>query len=168
MNRFIKKTGIGTLSLLLCIAGGLLLFGCTSSENVSAEEISTAVEISTADEISTAEEKVNQEIDYLNSPDSLKLQIAAQSFAKSYFSSDMDGVKLYLADANSAEVSEKNIYNNLEYLILKWSPKDIAAKATIDVQYQFLVKGADSAEYLGLSMKKIMDDWKVTDFYFEK
>lgn len=113
------------------------------------------------------EGKVNG-MDYLNSQDSIELQVIAQSFSKAYFSGNLEDVKLYLADKESAKVYEKNIYDNLQYMILKWKPEDIAVKTTIGMQYQFQEKGTDSADYLGLEMMKISDKWKVITFYLEK
>lgn len=178
MTQFNDKVSIGLCTLLICIIG-LSLFGCasirttqieTSPEIISTDKISSSEEqyVNETDKISTSEEQYVNRTDYLNSPESVKLQIIAQLFAKSYFSGDLEGVKLYLADVNSAEVYGENIYNDLEYMILKWFPEDIASKTKIDVQYQFLIKGEDSVTYLGLVIEKISNEWKVTGFYLEK
>lgn len=169
-----KRTGISqSIVLILVILNTLLLigifvlvlvFGTTKSE-----EVITPTEIVSEGEATNTNEgqKVNK-VDYLNSSESVKLQIVAQSFAKAYFSGNLEHVKLYLVDIKLAEVYSKNIYDNLQYMILKWEPEDIATQTRIGIQYQFQEKGTDSADYLGLDMIKISDEWKVDTFYLEK
>ena len=53
-------------------------------------------------------------------------------------------------------------------MVLKWFPEDIEAKTSIAVQYEFLVNGEDSVNYLGLTLNKISNEWKVTSFYLDK
>lgn len=104
----------------------------------------------------------------LNSPDSVAVQELLQTFVKAYFSQDLDMVKTCIANLDSAEVYEENVWDNLQSCVLKWNPEDLTDADTLSVQYQFQENGTDSASYLGIDLIKGVDGWKVSQWYLEK
>lgn len=169
-----KKNVKRFLRFFLLMAGGiilLLLIGNIAIKVINRKEPGHNPSVILTDKATVNPEEAtdtDNNVDYLNSPDSVALQKTAQAFAKAYFSRDEEEIKLYIADAESAETYESDIYDNLQYLTLKWNPEDLAAEAFIKLQYQFQTDGEDSASYLGLEMMKISEKWKVVTWYLEK
>lgn len=158
---------ISILGIFLILVGNFVMKDIISKR---ASDKTTLInpEMKEIDNATDQDDEKESKTDYLNSPESLEIQKVAQAFAKAYFSCDLEEVKLYLADVALAETYEENIYDNLEYLTLKWNPEDLATKTTISLQYQFQENGTDSATYLGMDMMKISDKWKITACYLEK
>lgn len=146
------------------------------------DETPTANDKQVEEQVVEADEElvpeVATQVDYLNSQESVEFQIVAQSFSKAYLSGDAESMKKYLGEVEGVEIFfrdvdnvtayKENVYGDLEYMILKWNPEDLATKTKMSVQYQFVVEGTDSADYLGLEMAKVSNEWKVIDYYIEK
>lgn len=117
--------------------------------------------------------KDNQKIytyssDFLNSTEGVKFQAATWRFAKAFFCSDKDEMKKYLKDGVEVKPYEKDVFLDIEYLILKWSLDSILTEDRIGASYQFHLEGEDSDAYLSLSMEQIDGEWKVASYGLEK
>ena len=111
---------------------------------------------------------MDQPQDSLNTVDSVQFQTVVQNFANAYFRSDPEEAARYSVIAeDEIEVYPEDIAEDLAYMVLKWNPEDLSDQP-VRVQYQWQVKGSDSADYLGLEVMKINDEWKVTLCYLEK
>lgn len=186
-----KKNGTTLLImalLLIFISSGLI--ACASNEvkseappQVSTESINLTSNLPTED-ISykldaearqvTSENQKNDDFKdfdtnyYLNRNESVLFQEATFKFAKAYFSSDKDEIKEYLADGVEPDVWKEDVYNKLSRLTLKWNPEELAEDKIMDVQYEFLLEGQESCNYLGMIFKYQNDKWTVQEYYLEK
>lgn len=106
--------------------------------------------------------------DFLNSTEGVKFQVTTWRFAKAFFCSDKAEMKKYLKDGIEADPYEKDVFLDIEYLILKWSLDSIWAEDRIGASYQFQLEGEDSDTYLSLSMEKVDGEWKVASYGLEK
>jgi hypothetical protein len=106
---------------------------------------------------------------FLRSKAGYDFQIASWKFAKAFLSGDAATMKHYLIDAESKDndCNTENRFGDVEFLILKLSPKDIGIDSVI-AEYEFVLKGEDSYTYLSLNMKKVNNEWKVVNYGLEK
>lgn len=102
--------------------------------------------------------------DWLNTPESVAMQIAAQQFATAFFTQDVEGMQALLFWGQPAEPYPEPI--TLSYTVLKWHPEDLAAGGEIEVSLQFQSEGSDTAHYLTLTLLKA-DGWQVTGYALE-
>ena len=102
--------------------------------------------------------------DWLNTPESVAMQIAAQQFATAFFTQDVEGTQALLFWGQPAEPYPEPI--TLSYTVLKWHPEDLAAGGEIEVSLQFQSEGSDTAQYLTLTLLKA-DGWQVTGYALE-
>ena len=102
--------------------------------------------------------------DWLNTPESVAMQIAAQQFATAFFTQDVEGMQALLFWGQPAEPYPEQI--TLSYTVLKWHPEDLAAGGEIEVSLQFQSEGSDTAQYLTLTLLKA-DGWQVTGYALE-
>lgn len=73
-----------------------------------------------------------------------------------------------MADGVEPEVWEKNVYDKLSRLILKWNPEELSTDKNMDVQFEFVLEGQDSCTYLGMVLEYQNDKWIVQEYYLEK
>lgn len=175
-----KKRRNGTIAFLTVLVSVVLIGGLVacSTQNAGVDNVEPdttpvnsdglVLETTPADsENSNTLRHYQSSSDFLNSPEGVKFQIAAQKFARAFFSADEEGMKEYLIDSNTAEPYE-DVFDDLEYLILKWSPSDIKSERIITASYEFKLAGEDSASYLSLEMEKVDNNWKVSFYGLEK
>ena len=111
---------------------------------------------------------LDQPQDSLNAVESVQFQTVVQNFANAYFRSDPKEAAQYSVIAEEEiEVYPEDISEDLASMVLKWDPEDLSDQP-VRVQYQWQLRGSDSADYLGLEVMKINDEWKVTLCYLEK
>lgn len=111
----------------------------------------------------------SHDLDVLNSPESVSLQIAAQKFARAYFRADDREMGEYLADLDTVEsYSDEDVYDDVDYMVLKWNPKDVLADKPVYVQYEYRLSGEDSVTYLFMEMIYVDGEWKVASYGLEK
>ena len=184
-----KHKNLPLIMLAVVLGSGIILWICVmliitlhspvkgTMEKVSVrEEEITLQEESFAESVPVLKEESGQETvesesapDYLNSPESVALQQTAQNFARAYFQSDRSKALEYAVIAEeNLEVWEKDVWDDLDYITLKWNPEKLAGEGAIEVQYEFRLRGEDSCNWLGLELMKIQDQWKVTNAYLEK
>ena len=110
------------------------------------------------------------DLDVLNSPESVSLQIAAQKLARAYFRADDQEMGEYLAaDLDTIEpYSDEDVYADVDYMVLKWNPKDVLSDEPVYVQYEYRFAGEDSVTYLFMEMICVDGEWKVTSYGLEK
>lgn len=169
-----RRHFIALISVLLLVT---LLIGCETSKDVlknSTISISTGAPIESANKnnsTSLSENTLGLELKekFLNSKEGHDFQVISWKFAKAYLSGDVSMMKNYLIDPENKEhyYNTENRFNNVEFLILKLSPKNINEDSVI-AEYEFLLKGEDSYTYLYLEMKRINNEWKVQYFGLEK
>lgn len=158
LDRNSKKEGTALLImvlLMILILSGLI--ACSSNRDGNPQE--------PAGTIQTNDRDTNY---YLNRNESVLFQEACLKFAKAYFSSDQDEIKELLADGVEPEVWNKDVYQQLSRLILKWNPEELATDKNMEVQYEFVIEGEDTAAYLGMILKYQNEKWIVQEYYLEQ
>lgn len=136
------------------------------------ESDATSAELDGLDGLETEalqETPVDKPQDSLNAVESVQFQTIVQNFANAYFRSDPEEAAQYsVIGEDEIEVYPEDIFDDLAYMVLKWNPQDLFDQSPVCVQYQWQRKGSDSADYLGLEVMKINEEWKVTNCYLEK
>jgi len=107
------------------------------------------------------------EADFLNHPDGVAFQAASFRAARAYLNGDEEELAGYLTDACTLYGIELDLFNNIDYIILKWTLSDIKSENEIWASYQFAQKGADSAWYVSMEMVKVGGEWKVDAIWLE-
>lgn len=111
----------------------------------------------------------SHDLDVLNSPESVSLQIACQKFARAYFRADDQERGEHLADLNTVEpYYDEDVYDDVDYMVLKWNPKDVLSDEPVYVQYEYRLSGEDSDTYLFMEMIYVDGEWKVASYGLEK
>lgn len=100
--------------------------------------------------------------------DMLEVKNVAEKFAKAYFSQDIESVKFYIDKGVEPQVYAENIWTDFQDFELKWDPRKIVSEEPMHVQFQFVVPGVDSVDYLGIELVNPFGIWKVADFFLEK
>lgn len=158
--------------VLLVVLIMVLMFAATTStvEDGSISEEVFLIEEETESILGAAEnEAMPEQTDYLNSPDGVALQQAAQDFAKAYFQADRVTAEKYaVIEEENLEVWDQDIWDGLDHFVLKWNPEDLKDKERIGVSCEVRIEGEDSYIYLGLELLKIQGVWKVADVFLEK
>lgn len=105
---------------------------------------------------------------FLNSPEGKEFQASSREFAEAYLSGDVGTMKHYLIDPQSKShyYPTENVFQDIQFLQLKLSPKDIHAGA-VNAEYEFCITGQDTYQYLYLEMKRVDNEWKVEFFGLE-
>ena len=60
------------------------------------------------------------------------------------------------------------MYADVDYMVLKWNPKDVLSDEPVYVQYEYRFAGEDSVTYLFMEMICVDGEWKVTSYGLEK
>lgn len=105
---------------------------------------------------------------YLNSNESVKFQQATWNFAKAYFSADQEGLLQCMVGDSKAGTWEKDVFSQLNRLILKWNPQELSTDKQMEVQYEFAIEGEDSSSYLGMVLEYQEEQWLVKSYFIEK
>lgn len=113
--------------------------------------------------------RLERKENFLNSTEGHDFLVISWKFSKAYLSGDVSTLKNYLhnPDNKSHYYNTENIFDNVEFMILKLSPENIKEDSII-AEYEFQLKGEDSYTYLYLEMKKVNNEWKVEHFGLEK
>lgn len=181
-----KSKGILTVSaILLTIAISGSLVGCSNNQSdltppsKQANAISTS---STKDQSTSVAPEQNDtsgstpstdstyktESDFLNSPEGVNFQKVGYKSAKAYLSGDLKQVAQYFLDPKNASLKTEDIFDNLEYMILKWSLRDIKSENEISASYEYKINGEDSVSYITMELQKVNSDWKIKFIGVEK
>ncbi len=112
--------------------------------------------------------KYETEADFLNSPEGVSFQVVAFKCAKAFLSGNLKEVSEYFIDQDNALIVTNNVFDDIDYIILKWTLGDIKTENEINASYQFNVKGEDTVSYLTMSLQKVDDEWKVKEIVEEK
>ncbi|MCM1989128.1 hypothetical protein [Oceanirhabdus seepicola] len=172
-----------TVFISILIVSGLLI-GCGSNKKVSIEtsnsEISTIAENNNKTEDKTEDktdnktntntlneecERLKHKDEFLKSKEGHDFQVVAWKFTKAYLSGDVSTMKSYLLNPEDKDnyYNTENMFDDVEFLILKLDPDDIKDDM-INAEYEFCLKNNDYYEYLNLEIKKVDGKWKV-QFY---
>lgn len=171
LNQNKKRKGIVTASVILltiAISGSLVACSSGQSNLVSSSISDFEKENSTLDRtvhgiVAKPKEgpKYQTEADFLNSPEGVKFQQVAYKGAKAYLSGNLNQVSKYFIDPKDASVVTENVFNNLDYMILKWRLSDIKSEDEILASYEYKLNGKDSVSYVIMEMKKVNNNWKI-------
>lgn len=159
-----KKSTMLLLTTILLLALSSSLVSCKNDELQVANEVVD----STMNTQSTDDSDNHDTSYYLNNNDSVLFQEAVFKFAKAYFSADQEEIKKYLAKEVEPEVWDKDIFDDLSRLVLKWNPEELAMDKTMNVQYEFMVEGEDTSQYLGMVLEFHDEEWIVMEYYLEQ
>lgn len=182
-NRSVSIHQLILISLMILISCGL-----SACNNSKAEDTVTKVKVNltpivisplndeakkadTESDSSTIETQNIQDHDagyYLNRNEAVMFQQATWNFAKAYFSADKEMMKKYLDIDVEAEVFDKDVFDQLSRLILKWNPEELSTDQVMSVQYEFILEGEDSCTYLNMALEYQNELWVVTDYNLEK
>lgn len=167
-----KKTLIVIISILI---GSTALVGCSSNKKASTEATNSSVSELSANaketDISTLNEdteKLQHKEKFLKSIEGHDFQVVSCKFTKAYLSGDVSTMKSYLINPENKDnyYNTENMFDDVEFLILKLDPNDIK-EDTIIAEYEFCLKNHDYFQYLNLEMKKVNDKWKVEHYGLE-
>lgn len=162
-NILIYKKILGMLLLILSIS--LFLTAC--SKNVTRKGNSEIQNTSIINSNENNKDQMSKLSDFFMSSDGQKLLTNAWTFIKAYFNSDSPTMEKYLIEGKSAEPYNKVVFNNIDYINLQWSFSNMVSEDEISLTYIFQIKG-DSLTYFDLDMKKVNNEWKVSDYGIEK
>lgn len=132
------------------------------NDTPSSADSTTGTTLNAQDEV-----KYKTEADFLNHPDGIEFQAAAFRAAKAYLNGDSDELAGYLTDSCVVE-DELDLYENVDYLIWKWSLHDMKSEDHIQASYEFKLKGDDSVSYVSMELIKKDGEWKVDFIALEK
>ncbi|MGY0374996.1 hypothetical protein [Clostridium sp. JNZ J1-5] len=187
-NKKIKQIiTAGAILLTVAISGSLVACSSNKSDSISSSRQIESTNTSSTAEQNTQTDKGQKnktaetsnskpetgltyktESDFLNSPEGVNFQKIAYKSAKAYLSGDLKQMSKYFVEPKDASLKTENIFNNLEYMILKWNLGDIKSENEINASYEFKVNGEDSVSYITMELKKVDNNWKVKSIALEK
>lgn len=166
------KKSLIFLTLMLIVS---LTLGCSKNKEVTQEVAKSTVNSQMEDNdksqinISDSEiQSLKHKEEFLNSKEGHDFQVASWKFTKAYLSGDISTMKKLLIEPKNKDndYNTKNMFNDVEFLILKLDDKDIKENM-VRAEYEFGLKGNESLQYLNLEMKKINNEWKVQHYGLE-
>ena len=132
------------------------------------EEISIKLDANTdVQSNSQRDMEYKTESEFLNSPDGVKFQSTAYKAAKAYLSGNTDELLQYATESLTIDTMH-NLFQDIDYMILKWSLDDIKDKDKIHAAYEFKLKGDDSVSYVSMELIRLDSEWKVDTVGIEK
>lgn len=161
--------------VMLILFAAILLVGCKNNREAglknSANAISTPVDSANTSNTAVLNENtpdLELKEKFLNSKEGHDFQVVSWKFTKAFLSGEVSTMKNFLAEPEKKGhyYSTENMFEGVEFLILKLSPKDIKAE-TVIAEYEFGLKGRDTLQYLYLEMKKVNNEWKVQNYGLE-
>lgn len=162
--------------LMSTLLAAILLIGCNNSKGAEAADVagSISMPLENANESNSTALCDNtlgleRKEKFLNSKEGHDFQVISWKFTKAYLSGDVGTMERYLIDPENKDYSDntENMFEDVEFLILKLDPKNIK-EDTVIAEYEFGLKGQDSLTYLNLEMKIVDNEWKVQFCGLEK
>lgn len=163
------KFGLKNIKTVILINSILLIFvlitACTTN-NISDKTIDTD-EVIVNHEDENVNDKMNEMSDFFMSSNGMNLLTTAWQFIKAYLSSDSTTMKEYVMEGLEAEAYCTDLFDDIDYINLQWSFSHLRSEEEISLTYILQIKN-ESLNYLGLNLRKVEDNWKVTSYTLEK